>query len=102
VNNNPNSWSPDGTKIAFTGNRGGRTDRVLFVMNGDGSGVRQLTRGAARFERDPQRLARPGSSVRHLALLGPTVVDLSTRPVRRQHFRSVAPFLRLERKTNVV
>lgn len=49
VNNNPNSWSPDGTKIIFTSNRGGQTDRVLFVMNADGSGVRQLTRSAAHF-----------------------------------------------------
>ena len=49
VNNNPSSWSPDGTKIVFTSNCGGRDDRVLFVMKADGSGVRQLTRGAARF-----------------------------------------------------
>ena len=46
--------------------------------------------------------AGPGSSVSHLASLGSTVVDLPTRPVRRQHFRSVAPLLRLGRKTNVV
>jgi TolB protein len=49
VNNNPNSWSPDGSKIVFTRNPGGREDRSLFVMNADGSGVRQLTRSAAHF-----------------------------------------------------
>jgi TolB protein len=49
VNNNPNSWSPDGSKIVFTRNPGGREDRPLFVMNADGSGVRQLTRSAAHF-----------------------------------------------------
>jgi len=49
VNNNPNSWSPDGKKIVFTRNPGGGNDRVLFVMNADGSRVRQLTRGVAHF-----------------------------------------------------
>jgi Tol biopolymer transport system component len=36
-------WSPDGTKIAFWR---GRVDgnRDIFVMNADGSGLRNLTR----------------------------------------------------------
>jgi Tol biopolymer transport system component len=35
------TWSPDGTRFAFT--RGGR----VFVMNADGSGVRQVAAAAA-------------------------------------------------------
>jgi Tol biopolymer transport system component len=35
------SWSPDGTKIAFSSNRDG--DMEIFVMNADGSNERQLT-----------------------------------------------------------
>ena len=40
-------WSPDGQKIAFDSDRvggGGRTQ--VYVMNSDGSGVTQVTRGA--------------------------------------------------------
>jgi Tol biopolymer transport system component len=37
VNNNPNFWSRDGKKIVFTRNPAGRNDRILFVMNADGS-----------------------------------------------------------------
>lgn len=35
------SWSPDGTKIAFTSNRDGPGD--IYVMNMDGSGIKRLT-----------------------------------------------------------
>jgi len=36
-------WSPDGRRIAFSANPGGTYQ--IFVMNADGSGVRQVTRG---------------------------------------------------------
>lgn len=36
------TWSPDGTRIAFTSNRTGATE--LWVMNGDGDDQRQVTR----------------------------------------------------------
>src|SRR5688572_16402959 len=35
------SWSPDGTQLVFTGYEGGLSD--LYVVNRDGSGLRQLT-----------------------------------------------------------
>jgi Tol biopolymer transport system component len=34
-------WSPDGTQIAFESDRDG--DSEIYVMNADGSNVRQLT-----------------------------------------------------------
>ncbi len=37
-------WSPDGSQIVFSSNRGGGFD--LYVMNDDGTGVTRLTSGA--------------------------------------------------------
>ena len=37
-------WSPDGQRIAFTSRRTG--DYELWMMNRDGSGLRQLTQSA--------------------------------------------------------
>ncbi len=41
ANDTSPDWSADGTRIAFDSNRDG--DREIFVMNADGSDVRQLT-----------------------------------------------------------
>lgn len=38
------TWSPDGTRIAFARWQGGRTH--LWLINADGTGLRQLTRGS--------------------------------------------------------
>ena len=37
------SWSPDGERIVFTSNRAGNWQ--IFVVNADGTGVRQITEG---------------------------------------------------------
>jgi TolB protein len=40
-------WSPDGRKIAFA------KQSDIYIMNADGSGQRNLTRGAGRRESSP-------------------------------------------------
>jgi dipeptidyl aminopeptidase/acylaminoacyl peptidase len=45
------AWSPDGKRIAFVRNRGGRGDynqSDLFIANADGSGARQIANGVGR------------------------------------------------------
>jgi Tol biopolymer transport system component len=44
INNGADSWSPDGTRIAFVSNRGGQYQ--IYTMHIDGTGVTQLTHGA--------------------------------------------------------
>jgi len=41
------AWSPDGQKIAFMSNRDGKDD--IFVVNADGSGLRNLTRSRGNY-----------------------------------------------------
>ena len=42
IDGNPD-WSPDGSHIAFTSGRGGNAEIDIFVMDADGSNVRQIT-----------------------------------------------------------
>ena len=39
------AWSPDGRRIAFSATGTVRLTQAVYVMNADGSGVRQVTRG---------------------------------------------------------
>src|SRR5437867_3221431 len=53
------SWSPDGSRIAFTSNREGKS--AIYVMHRDGSGVKRLTQSAddsgAKWSPDGSRMA---------------------------------------------
>jgi Tol biopolymer transport system component len=56
------SWSPDGTRIAFTSSRDGLSDTELYVMNVDGSNQTRLTDNAnddrySTWSPDSQRIA---------------------------------------------
>ena len=55
------AWSPDGRRIAFMSNRDGTDD--IFVVNADGSGLRNLTRsqGTTARESGRARTQRSGS-----------------------------------------
>ena len=54
------TWSPDGSKIAFTTNRGPTGDNEIYVMNADGSNPVDLTNSPAN-ESDPDWQPVPGT-----------------------------------------
>lgn len=43
------SWSPDSSRLAFVGCEGDPCQPVVFVVNGDGSGLREVVRGQGGF-----------------------------------------------------
>lgn len=45
------SWSPDGSKIAFTSDRDGNSD--IFIMNADGSGAVNITSNSPEYDTSP-------------------------------------------------
>lgn len=47
------SYSPDGKQIVFTSNRSGEKNLELYIMNADGSGVRQLTKAPGCYNGGP-------------------------------------------------
>jgi Tol biopolymer transport system component len=49
--NDSPSWSPDGTKVAFSSNRDGNWE--IYVMNADGSGVTRLTTNRSADDASP-------------------------------------------------
>ena len=60
------SWSPDSNQIVFGSNRGGSMQ--LYVMNVDGSGLRQLTRQPGELGGRPGRQTENESSTSALYL----------------------------------
>ena len=55
------TWSPDGSKIAFTTNRGPTGDNEIYVMNADGTNPADLTNSPAN-ESDPDWQPVPGAA----------------------------------------
>lgn len=64
------SWSPDGSKIAFTSNRTG--ENQLYLMNSDGSNQRRLTKTDVEGEALQPAWSPDGSKIAFMSGLGKT------------------------------
>jgi Tol biopolymer transport system component len=84
-------WSPDGRHIFFYSDRTG--DFAIFTIDADGGGLRQLTKGPARFYPVPSRegahLAANDLNTRELYIYDPS--DFSKPPETLPRFPETAP-----------
>ena len=55
------TWSPEGTRIVFSSNRGGSRD--LWIMDADGTGPRRLTRNRGRAQDSAPTLSPDGRRI---------------------------------------
>src|SRR5581483_3482138 len=88
------AWSPDGTKICFSSTRGGGAAQ-LYVMNRDGSNVRQLTKDrwistTESYADRPTWSPAPYNEIAYTGRTGPgndiKVLDMATRQLRQLTF----------------
>ena len=78
--------SPDGTKMAFTSDRGGNFE--IYVMSADGSGQTRLTDNPADDSCPPGGRRRPRLSVPPLRLSPVSTSDRSVQPVQNKRSAS--------------
>jgi hypothetical protein len=96
VEDNHPSFSPDGTRIAFTSSRHGSPS--IYVMNADGSRVRRLTTGATPDSMPAWSpngkwivFTRYFAKQRQADLLRVRVADRATRRITRTRARELRP-----------
>jgi TolB protein len=99
IHNQLASWSPDGSRMAFMSNRGG-SRQDIWIVNADGSGLRNLTNtpnadeGSPTWSPDGQRIAfssdRAGSPQLYVqGIASPTAQRLTSERIDRPTWSSL-------------
>ena len=75
------SWSPDGSRIVFSSDRNGQTNREIYVMNVDGSNQTRLTNNSTddlwpTWSPDSQKIAFYNASVKGINIMDRTGANL--------------------------
>src|SRR5439155_1020176 len=82
------AWSPDGTKIVFESDRGGRGNRDIWVMSSSGGAAKRLTRSrgwdvAPDWQAVPRHAYASLSSRSQAAALAATALDTARTAGKR-------------------